>query len=82
MRIIFARYGELDYSRDCLTEEGKLQTVAIAERLGIEGISKIYASPCGRAVETFIRRGSYSMTVLISGVARTARQSSRYLQIS
>lgn len=52
MRIIFVRHGEPDYLRDCLTEEGRRQAAAAAERLAGEGISKIYASPCGRAVET------------------------------
>lgn len=52
MRIIFVRHGEPDYAHDCLTEEGKLQAAAAAERLAGEGISEIYTSPCGRASET------------------------------
>ena len=52
MRIIFVRHGEPDYARDCLTEEGRKQAAAAAERLAGEGISEIYASPCGRAFET------------------------------
>ena len=52
MRIIFVRHGEPDYERDCLTEEGWRQAAAAAERLAGEGISEIYASPCGRAAET------------------------------
>ena len=52
MRIIFVRHGEPDYERDCLTATGKLQAAAAAERLAGEGISEIYASPCGRASET------------------------------
>ena len=52
MRIIFVRHGEPDYAHDCLTEEGKMQAAAAAERLAGEGISEIFTSPCGRASET------------------------------
>ena len=52
MRIIFVRHGEPDYVNDCLTDEGRRQAAAAAERLAGEGISAIYASPCGRAAET------------------------------
>ena len=52
MRILFVRHGEPDYARDCLTDEGRVQAAAAAERLAGEGISEIYASPCGRASET------------------------------
>lgn len=52
MRIIFVRHGEPDYVRDCLTETGRRQAAAAAERLVREGISEIYSSPMGRASET------------------------------
>ena len=52
MRILFIRHGEPDYNLDCLTETGRQQAAAAAERLAGEGISEIYASPCGRAAET------------------------------
>ena len=52
MRIIFVRHGEPDYVRDCLTDVGREQAAAAAERLTGEGIQEIYASPCGRAAET------------------------------
>ena len=52
MRIIFVRHGEPNYELDCLTEEGRKQAAAAAERLAGEGISEIYASSCGRAAET------------------------------
>ena len=52
MRLIFVRHGEPDYEKDCLTETGKIQAAAAAERLAGEGISEIYASPCGRAWQT------------------------------
>ena len=52
MRIIFVRHGEPDYEHDCLTERGRTQALAAAERLKNEGIEEIYASPLGRAAET------------------------------
>ena len=52
MRIIFVRHGEPNYELDCLTETGKLQAKAVAQRLKEEGIEEIYASPFGRAMET------------------------------
>ena len=52
MRILFVRHGEPDYVHDCLTQTGRAQALAAAERLAGEGISEIYASPCGRAAET------------------------------
>ncbi len=52
MRMIFVRHGEPDYERDCLTETGKKQAEAAANRLEREGIAVIYSSPMGRAAET------------------------------
>ena len=52
MRLIYVRHGEPDYAEDCLTEIGRKQAMAAADRLRDEGISEIYASPMGRAMET------------------------------
>lgn len=52
MRLILVRHGDPDYERDCLTETGKKQAIAVADRLKNEPISEIYSSPCGRALET------------------------------
>ena len=52
MRIVFVRHGEPDYEHDCLTETGRQQAAAAAERLLRENISKIYVSSNGRARET------------------------------
>lgn len=52
MRIIFVRHGEPDYEHDCLTETGKVQALLAAKRLKSEGISEIWASPMGRAMQT------------------------------
>lgn len=52
MRIIFVRHGHPDYANDCLTELGKKQAEACAEKLVGEGISEIHSSSNGRALET------------------------------
>lgn len=52
MRIVFVRHGEPDYAHDCLTETGREQAAAAAERVSREGICEVYASPNGRAQET------------------------------
>ena len=52
MRIIFIRHGEPDYVHDCLTERGRIQAKAAADRLKEEGIEEIFSSPLGRAAET------------------------------
>ena len=52
MKIIFVRHGHPNYRLDRLTELGHNQAAAAAERLKDEGIEKIYASTCGRALET------------------------------
>lgn len=52
MRIIFVRHGDPDYSKDCLTEKGKIEASKAADRLKKFPISFIYSSPLGRAKET------------------------------
>lgn len=52
MRLILVRHGDPDYAHDCLTELGHRQAAATAERLAREGISRIFASPMGRARQT------------------------------
>ena len=52
MRIVFVRHGEPNYEKDCLTERGRIQARAAAERLREEGIETIFSSPFGRAAET------------------------------
>lgn len=52
MRIVFVRHGHPNYELDCLTELGHLHAEAAAQRVADEEISEIYASTCGRAMET------------------------------
>ena len=52
MRIIFVRHGHPDYARDCLTDRGRAQAEAASRRLRAEGITRIFASTMGRAMET------------------------------
>lgn len=52
VRIIFVRHGHPNYQLDCLTELGRAQAQAAAHRIADEGISEIFSSTCGRALET------------------------------
>jgi len=52
MRIVFVRHGQPNYESDSLTELGKRQAQAAAERIRNENICEIYSSPLGRAMET------------------------------
>ena len=57
MRIIITRHGDPDYSTDRLTERGKLEAAALAERMKDVRADYCYVSPMGRAQET----ASYSL---------------------
>ena len=52
MILYFVRHGHPNYKNDCLTDLGKLQAAAAAERLRECGIEKIFASTKGRAWQT------------------------------
>ena len=52
MFLFFVRHGYPDYANDCLTEYGRKQAEAVAERFLLLGLDKIYASTMGRATET------------------------------
>ena len=52
MLLYIIRHGEPDYKTDSLTENGKKQADALADRLCIHGLDEIYSSPLGRAVQT------------------------------
>lgn len=52
MRIVFVRHGHPDYAHDCLTDLGRQHASAAAARLAGEGISHVFSSTNGRALET------------------------------
>ncbi len=52
MYLFIVRHGEPDYTEDKLTETGRKQAEMTAERLMIDRIDEIHASPLGRAKET------------------------------
>ena len=52
MLLYFVRHGHPDYANDCLTELGRKQATAVAERLKNCGIEQIYSSSNGRALQT------------------------------
>ena len=59
MRIVFVRHGHPNYEKDCLTELGHRHAEAAALRLKEEGITQIYSSTCGRALETAQHLGQH-----------------------
>ena len=52
MWFYFIRHGMPDYANDCLTEYGRQQAAAVADRFAESGLDKIFASSMGRAKET------------------------------
>ncbi len=52
MLLYIIRHGDPIYNPDMLTPKGKLQAQALAKRLAVHGLDRIYSSPSGRALET------------------------------
>ena len=52
MLFYFIRHGDPIYEPDSLTELGKKQATALAERLFLEDIDEIYCSTSNRAIMT------------------------------
>lgn len=52
MLLFYIRHGDPIYNPDMLTPLGKRQADAIAKRLSLYGIDKIYSSTSNRAIET------------------------------
>ncbi len=52
MLLYVIRHGDPDYEHDSLTPLGQRQAEAVARRLSVNGIDRIYSSPLGRAVAT------------------------------
>ncbi len=52
MLLYIIRHGDPIYNPDSLTPKGHLQAAAVAKRLAVHGIDKIYSSPLIRAQQT------------------------------
>lgn len=52
MILFYIRHGDPIYNPDSLTELGKRQAEAVAKRLALYGIDRIYASTSNRAMQT------------------------------
>ncbi len=52
MLLYLIRHGDPDYANDTLTEKGRLQAEALAKRLSLHGLDRLYVSPLGRAKAT------------------------------
>lgn len=52
MRLYIIRHAEPDYARNTITPAGHLEAKALAERLRGEGLTHLFASPLGRALDT------------------------------
>ena len=49
MLLYVIRHGDPVYTPDSLTKKGRLQAEAVAKRLAVHGLDRIYTSPRGRA---------------------------------
>lgn len=52
MLLYIIRHGDPIYAPDSLTPKGHLQAAALAKRLAVHGLDKIFASPLVRAQQT------------------------------
>lgn len=52
MLLYIIRHGDPIYDPDSLTEKGKLQAAALARRLSVHGLDRVYCSPLIRARQT------------------------------
>lgn len=52
MLLFILRHGDPIYNPDSLTEKGHLQAAALAKRLALYGVDKLYSSPLIRARQT------------------------------
>ncbi len=66
MKILIIRHGDPDYEHDTLTEKGKREAEALADRLEKLPICAAYVSPLGRAQDTakptLARKGMTAVT--------------------
>ncbi len=52
MRLILVRHAEPDYAHNTITEKGKREAIALAQRIKNWDVTDFYMSPLGRAMDT------------------------------
>lgn len=52
MRLYIIRHAEPDYEHNTITKQGHHEAKALSQRLKHEGLTHLYSSPLGRAVDT------------------------------
>ncbi len=52
MRLLLIRHADPDYPNNTITEHGHKEARALADRLAVLGLDRIYSSPLPRAVQT------------------------------
>lgn len=52
MRLYIIRHADPDYENNTITEDGHKEAQALAKRLEVHGLDRIYSSPIERAMET------------------------------
>ncbi|MCD8378770.1 MAG: histidine phosphatase family protein [Lachnospiraceae bacterium] len=52
MKILIIRHGDPDYEHDTLTQKGKREALALADRMEKLPVKAVYVSPLGRAQDT------------------------------
>jgi probable phosphoglycerate mutase len=52
MRLYLIRHADPDYPNNTITPAGHLEAKALAKRLAYEGVTHLFASPLGRAIDT------------------------------
>lgn len=74
MLLYIIRHGDPIYAPDSLTPKGHLQAAALAKRLAVHGLDKIFASPLVRAQQTAkptLRAAGLGIAKLKNGSAKT-----------
>lgn len=52
MRLLIIRHADPDYPNKTITPAGHLEAQALAKRLAVQGLDRVYCSPLGRAIHT------------------------------
>src|SRR5215210_2758225 len=73
VRLYIIRHADPDYPNNTITPEGHLEARALAGRLAAEGLTHLYSSPLGRALDTM------RYTVALVGLAPVTEEWMREL---